>query len=228
MFLSWIGKSSALSRLRSIRTENSRHSAWPLLRSATEGATAVTPIEVPAEFKRGCVDAMARSGTNVGSIEYLIDPSSGEALYLDPNLLSTYPDVAVAGRECWFDLARSILSKARSASEPQYWQHTGSILAAFLCCYRCVFILTVTKPSISASLFAPHTNPIGNVQCNGGGHLTHPFVSADFRQHEHLLHARFDVNMSGPKHFALCLCCVCASCASYRGPSPEFWGINLG
>ena len=44
-------------------------------------------------------------------------------------------------------------------------------------------------------------------------HLTHPFVSADFRQHEHLLHARFDVNMSGPKHFALCLCCVCASCA---------------
>ena len=197
-------------------------------RRTTEGATAVTPIEVPAEFKRGCVDAMARSGTNVGSIEYLIDPSSGEALYLDPNLLSTYPDVAVAGRECWFDLARSILSKARSASGPQYWQHTGSILAAFLCCYSCVFILTVTKPSISASLFAPHTNPIGNVQCNGGGHLTHPFVSADFRQHEHLLHARFDVNMSGPKHFALCLCCVCASCASYRGPSPEFWGKTLG
>jgi len=102
-------------------------------RRTTEGATAVTPIEVPAEFKRGCVDAMsmARSGTNVGSIEYLIDPSFGEALYLDPNLLSTYPDVAVAGRECWFDLARSILSKARSASEPQYWQHTGSILAAY-------------------------------------------------------------------------------------------------
>ena len=97
-------------------------------RCTTEGATAVTPIKVPAEFKRGCVDAMARSGTNVGSIEDLIDPSSGEALYLDPNLLSTYPDVAVAGRECWFDLARSILSKARSASEPQYWQH---ILAAY-------------------------------------------------------------------------------------------------
>ena len=57
-------------------------------RRTTEGATAVTPIEVPAEFKRGCVDAIARSGTNVGSIEYLIDPSSGEALYLDPNLLA--------------------------------------------------------------------------------------------------------------------------------------------
>jgi len=84
-------------------------------RRTTEGASAVTPIEVPAEVKRGCIDAMARSGANVGSIEYLIDPSSGEALYFDLNLLSTYPDVAVAGRDCWIDLAKSILSKARPA-----------------------------------------------------------------------------------------------------------------
>merc|ERR1712087_123480 len=83
-------------------------------RRRTDGAAAVTTMVVSEVVRRGCLDAMARSGADVGSIEYLLDPASGDPLYFDLNLLSTYPDVAVAGRDCWNDLASFILSKAKA------------------------------------------------------------------------------------------------------------------
>ncbi len=57
---------------------------------------------------------MSLCGADVGSIEYLIDPL-GHELYFDLNLLSTYPDVSIAGRDCWQDLALAILKKAKNS-----------------------------------------------------------------------------------------------------------------
>jgi len=83
-------------------------------RRKTDGEAAVTPMEISEEVRKGCLAAMVLSGADVGSIEYLHHPVSGEALYFDLNLLSTYPDAALVGCDCWLQLARFIMSKVKA------------------------------------------------------------------------------------------------------------------
>lgn len=84
-------------------------------RRKTDGSAAVTALkEVPANVKEGCVRAMKAAHADVGSIEYLLHSKTGEPLYFDLNLLSTYPDEALVGRDCWAELADFILSKIKA------------------------------------------------------------------------------------------------------------------
>jgi len=80
-------------------------------RLAVDGTPAVKSVTIPAKTKNACESAMRASRANVGSIEYLID-ARNEPLFYDLNLLSTYPDTAVVGRDCWQELADFIMSIA--------------------------------------------------------------------------------------------------------------------
>lgn len=83
-------------------------------RKKEDGSQAVVKHEVPESIKEDCVRSMKAAHADVGSIEYLVHPSTGEALYYDLNLLSTFPEEAVAGRDCWAALADYILSRRKA------------------------------------------------------------------------------------------------------------------
>lgn len=82
-------------------------------RRKTDGTQAVMKYDVPAAVQDDCLRSMKAAHADVGSIEYLLHPATGEPLYYDLNLLSTFPDEAVAARDCWADLADYVLSKAK-------------------------------------------------------------------------------------------------------------------
>jgi len=79
------------------------------------GGSAVRPMgQVPDAVREGCKQAMAAAQADVGSIEYLIEPETCQPLYFDLNLLSTYPDPALVGRDCWQELADFVLARAKA------------------------------------------------------------------------------------------------------------------
>jgi len=80
-------------------------------RLKVDGGAAVAVEEISDNIRKGCITAMRKAGADVGSIEYLICTGSDVPLYYDLNLLSTYPDVKIVGKDCWLELAEFIAAK---------------------------------------------------------------------------------------------------------------------
>ena len=54
-------------------------------RRKTDGGAAVAAMEVPEAVAKACVEAMARARADVGSVEYLVHPSSREVPGVGPS-----------------------------------------------------------------------------------------------------------------------------------------------
>jgi len=82
-------------------------------RRRVDGASVVESMEVEDDVQAACVRVLQAAQADVASIEYLVDPESGDRLYYDFNLLSTYPDSKAVGRDCWLELAAYILERSK-------------------------------------------------------------------------------------------------------------------
>eukprot|EP00930_Biecheleria_cincta_P063576 TRINITY_DN49106_c0_g1_i1.p1 TRINITY_DN49106_c0_g1~~TRINITY_DN49106_c0_g1_i1.p1 ORF type:complete len:427 (-),score=58.84 TRINITY_DN49106_c0_g1_i1:42-1292(-) len=86
-------------------------------RRRQDGSSAVAAEDVSEAIRDGCIRALRSAGADVGSIEYLIEAETGEPLYYDLNLLSTFPDPKLVGKDCWLELAEFILKRSREGAE---------------------------------------------------------------------------------------------------------------
>jgi len=83
-----------------------------------DGGSAVEKEEISEEIRNGCVSALRTAGADVGSIEYLYEDGTNEPLYYDLNLLSTFPDAKLIGKDCWLELAEYIQAKSKAVFKP--------------------------------------------------------------------------------------------------------------